>query len=186
MVLKSDLLGLFFAWKWPDGFICPECGSKSYCALKSCKVYQCNHCHHQTSLTSGTIFASTKLPLTRWFLAIHLVTQSKTGLSALELKRQINVSYNTAWSMKQKIMQVMKERDDSQPLSGVIQLDDVYWGGERHGGSRGRGSKNKHPPEFSGRFNRYLYPQYADVPVAVIASLWQRLQPGHKNRYPPV
>jgi len=70
---------------------------------------------------------------------------SKTGLSALELKRQINVSYNTAWSMKQKIMQVMKERDGSQPLSGVIQLDDVYWGGERHGGSRGRGSKNKHP-----------------------------------------
>ncbi len=54
-------------------------------------------------------------------------------------------SYNTAWSMKQKIMQVMKERDDSRPLSGIIQLDDVYWDGEWHGGSRGRGSENKTP-----------------------------------------
>lgn len=134
-----------FNWKWPEDFVCPECGSKSFCTLKIRKVYQCNHCHHQTSLTSGTIFENTNLPLTQWFLAIHLITQSKTGLSALELKRQIGVSYNTAWSMKQKIMQVMKERDDSQPLSGTVQLDDVYWGGEQHGGSRGRGSQNKVP-----------------------------------------
>jgi hypothetical protein len=69
-------------------------------------------------------------------LAIYLITQSKTGLSALALKREIGVSYNTAWSMKHKIMQVMKERDDSKLLSGVIQLDDVYWGGERHGGKK--------------------------------------------------
>ena len=59
--------------------------------------------------------------------------------------RQLGVSYNTAWSIKQKIMQVMKERDDDKPLSGMIQLDDVYWGGEQHGGSRGRGSENKTP-----------------------------------------
>lgn len=134
-----------FDWKWPDGFVCPECGSMSFCGLKTRKVYQCNHCHHQTSVTSGTIFESTNLPLTQWFLGIHLITQSKTGMSALELKRQIKVSYNTAWSMKQKIMQVMKERDDSKRLSGTIQLDDVYWGGEHHGGSRGRGSENKIP-----------------------------------------
>ena len=63
----------------------------------------------------------------------------------MELMRQIGVSYNTAWSMKQKIMQVMKEHDDSRLLSGTIQLDDVYWGGERHGGSRGRGAENKTP-----------------------------------------
>jgi hypothetical protein len=67
----------------------------------------------------------------------------KTGISALELKRQLKVSYKTAWSMKQKIMQVMKERDDSKPLSGIIPLDDVYWGGELRGGSRGSGSENK-------------------------------------------
>jgi hypothetical protein len=66
-----------------------------------------------------------QLPLRIWFLAIHLITQSKTGLSALALKRQIGVSYNTAWKLKHKIMQVMKERDDVKPLSGFIQLDDV-------------------------------------------------------------
>lgn len=134
-----------FNWKWPDGFICPNCGSKHHCFLPSRRVYQCNQCHHQTSLISGTIFASSNLPLSLWFLSIYLITQSKTGMSALELKRQIGVSYNTAWSIKHKIMQVMKERDDDKPLSGIIQLDDVYWGGELHGGSRGRGSENKTP-----------------------------------------
>ncbi len=134
-----------FDWKYPDGFTCPECGSKAYCILKSRNLYQCNHCHHQTSATCGTIFDSTKLPLNKWFLAIHLMTQMKTAISALELKRQLKVSYKTAWSIKQKIMQVMKEQDDSKPLSGIIQIDDAYWGGENRGGSRGRGSENKTP-----------------------------------------
>lgn len=134
-----------FDWKFKGGFVCPECGSTSFCKLKKRKLYQCNCCHHQTSVTSGTIFDSTKLPLNKWFVAIHFITQMKSSISALELKRQLKVSYKTAWSMKQKIMQVMKERDDSKPLSGIIQLDDVYWGGELRGGSRGRGSENKTP-----------------------------------------
>jgi transposase-like protein len=96
-----------FKWRWPDGFRCPDCGSGQYSVVKTRKLYQCSKCHHQTSLTSRTIFEQTKLPLTLWFLAIHLITQAKTGLSALALKRQLGVSYNTAWSMKQKIMQVI-------------------------------------------------------------------------------
>jgi len=137
-----------YEWRWPQGYRCPECGSTHYCSLKTRPLYQCNRCHHQSSLTSGTIFSSTNLPLTTWFLAIHLVTQTKTGIAALELMRQLGVSYNTAWSLKQKIMQVMKERDDGKALSGTIQLDDVYWGGERRGHKahkRGRGSANKTP-----------------------------------------
>jgi len=82
--------------------------------IKTRRLYQCNRCHHQTSVVSGTIFEKTKLPLTKWFLAIHLITQSKTGLSALSLIRHLGVSYNTAWSMKQKVMQVMKDRDDNR------------------------------------------------------------------------
>lgn len=134
-----------FKARWPDGYHCSECGSSSYCTLKSRARFQCNRCHHQQSLTSGTIFEATKLPLTKWFLAIHLLTQAKTGVSALALMRQMGVSYNTAWSIKQKLMQVMKERDDSKPLEGIVQLDDVYWGGELRGGKRGRGSENKTP-----------------------------------------
>ena len=76
---------------------------------------------------------------------MYLVTQSKKGVSELELKRQIGVSYATAWSIKHKLMQVMKERDDSQPLAGIIQLDDAYRGGEHRGGKRGRGAPHKVP-----------------------------------------
>jgi transposase-like protein len=141
----EQCVAALFNWKWPDGSVCPTCGSTQYWALKCRQAYQCCQCHHQVTLTSGTIFADTKLPLQTWFLAIHLVTQSKTGLSALALKRQLGVSYNTAWKIKHKIMHVMKEHDDTKPLEGFIQIDDVYWGGEQHGGKRGRGSDNKTP-----------------------------------------
>jgi len=142
---EEQCVETLFKWRWPDGFKCPECGCIHYCKLKTRKLYQCNKCHHQTSLISGTIFEQTKLPLTTWFLAMHLIAQAKTGLSSLALMRHLGVSYNTAWSLKHKIMQVMKERDDSTPLAGIIQLDDVYWGGEQRGGKRGRGSGNKVP-----------------------------------------
>ena len=118
-----------FQSRWPQGYVCSQCGGSSYCTLKTRALYQCNYCHHQHSLISGTIFEATKLPLTTWFLAIHLLTQAKTGLSALSLHRQLGVSYNSAWSIKQKIMQVMKERDDSKVLSGMTLRDDAYWGG---------------------------------------------------------
>ena len=134
-----------FDWRWPSGFVCPGCGHTHHCLLHTNQLYQCYRCHHQTSLTSGTIFADTKLALTTWFLALYLVTQNKNGISALELKRQLGVSYVTAWSIKHKLMQVMKERDDSQPLVGIIQMDDAYWGGERRGGKRGRGAPHKVP-----------------------------------------
>ena len=63
----------------------------------------------------------------------------------MELKRQIGVNYDTAWKMKHKLLQAMKENDDQVPLDGIIQMDDVYWGGEQRGGKRGRGSSNKTP-----------------------------------------
>ena len=132
-------------WRWPQGFSCPKCLSKKCCKLKSRRLYQCNNCHTQTSITSNTLFSNTKLPLTIWFMAIHLITQSKTSVSALELKRQLGVNYNTAWSIRHKILQAMKEHNDSQPISGTIQLDAAYWGGELRGGKRGRGSENKTP-----------------------------------------
>ena len=66
-------------------------------------------------------------------------------MSALELKRQLGVSYNTAWCLSHKILHVMKERDDSRPLDGLVQIDDDYWGGERYGGKRGRCAPGKTP-----------------------------------------
>jgi transposase-like protein len=130
-------------WRWPQGFRCPMCEGERFVQLKSRPLLQCVSCHHQSSLTSGTIFAGTKLSLRVWFMAIHLISQAKTGLSALALKRQLGVSYNTAWLLKHKLMQSMKERDDHQPLGGYVQIDDAVWGGEGRGGKRGRNAPRK-------------------------------------------
>lgn len=134
-----------FNWRFPQGYVCRECSNTTYCQLKCRKLLQCNRCGHQHSLTSGTLFAHSKLPLTKWFMAIHLLTQSKTGLSAMELKRQLGVNYDTAWKMKHKLLQAMKESEDKSKIGGIVQLDDVYWGGERRGGKRGRGAGGKTP-----------------------------------------
>lgn len=131
--------------RWPGGFRCQDCGHTGHCHLRHRDVYQCNRCKRQVSLTSGTLFAQTKLPLRTWFLAIYLVTQHKNGISALSLRRQLGVSYNTAWLLKQKLMQAMVERDSDFALGGMVQMDDAYWGGERHGGGTGRGSPGKTP-----------------------------------------
>ena len=129
-----------FGWRWPEGFRCTECGCTKSCRLTTRKLQQCNRCHHQSSITAGTIFQATKLSLRTWFLGMYFITQDKKGISALELMRRLGISYKAAWRMKQKLMQVMLERDRNKLLSGFIELDDAYLGGERRGGKTGRGS----------------------------------------------
>ena len=133
--------------RWPQGFRCPRCGAEAHCVLgaRARKTFQCNACHHQTSLIAGTLFEGTKLALTVWFLAIYLISQAKTGLSALALKRQLGVSYPTAWLIHHKLMQAMVEREAGYVLSGTVQVDDAYLGGELNDGTAGRGSENKVP-----------------------------------------
>ena len=133
--------------RWPNGFCCPRCGHVAHYVLRDGvrKVFQCNACRHQASLIAGTVFQGTKLPLTTWFLAIYLISQAKTGLSALALRRQLGVSYPTAWLIHHKLMQVMAVREERYVLEGKIQMDDAYLGGERSGGKVGRGSENKLP-----------------------------------------
>jgi transposase-like protein len=133
--------------RWPHGFRCPCCGGAAHCVLrvKARKTFQCNGCHHQTSLIAGTLFEGTKLALTVWFLAMYLISQAKSGLSALALKRALGVSYPTAWLMHHKLMQAMVEREAGYRLTGTVQLDDAYLGGELSDGTVGRGSANKVP-----------------------------------------
>ncbi len=132
-----------FRMRWPKGYKCPKCGYSGYCFIRSRKVYQCHRCHCQRSVISDTIFAATKLPLTIWFLGIYLITQSKDGISSLNLARTLGVSANAALRMKHKLQQTMKERDDNLPLSGLILMDDAYWGGKKRDGKRGRGATGK-------------------------------------------
>ena len=135
------------ASRWPDGFACPACGlSKHSSFRREGRLYfQCSACRHQCSVISGTIFEATKLALTRWFLAMHLLTQSKNNVAALELMRHLGVCYKTAWLIKHKLMEVMRVREDSRVLDGRVEIDDAYLGGELTGGKSGRGSENKVP-----------------------------------------
>lgn len=134
-----------FRARWPEGFRCPACDGAAHSTFKrgGQVYYQCTDCRHQTTLLAGTMFEASKLPLSIWFLALHLLTSAKTNLSALELKRQLGVCYRTAWRLKHKVMHAMTEREESRKLKGLVQIDDAYLGGERNGGKAGRGSENK-------------------------------------------
>ena len=148
--------------RWPQGFRCPRCGQAEHDVLRVRvrKTFQCKECRLQTSLIAGTLFQGTHLALTLWFLAIYLVSQAKTGLSALALKRQLGVSYPTAWLIQHKLMQAMAERDAQYPLGGQVQVDDVYLGGELAGGKAGRGSENKVPVVAAVSLNAEGHPVY--------------------------
>ena len=130
--------------RWPDGFVCPLCGGQEGKWLSTRPKLQCRSCRHQVSLTAGTIFHATKLPLTSWFLAMWLIATAKNGISSVELGRRLGVKQTNAWSLKQKIMQVMAEREGRKRLDGRVEMDDPYLGGQRPG-KRGRGAAGKQP-----------------------------------------
>ena len=148
--------------RWPNGFHCPYCQNEKYYMLlgRKHKTYQCAACRRQTSIIAGTLFQSTHLLLKIWFLAIYLISEAKTGISSLALKRQLGVSYPTAWLIQHKLMQAMTERDERYTLHGTVQVDDAYLGGERSGGKVGRGSENKVPFVAAVEINENNHPLY--------------------------
>lgn len=135
------------AARWPEGFVCPACGGAARTSFErgGLRYWQCGGCERQCSLISGTLFEASKLPLTRWFLAMQLLTQAKNNVSALELRRQLGVSYRSAWLLKHKIMEAMRLCEQDRELDGRVEMDDAFLGGERSGGKAGRGSENKVP-----------------------------------------
>ena len=136
-----------FSMRWPEGYVCPRCeGRHSFAFRRGRQPYrECSACGYQCSLIVGTLFEATKLPLSRWFMALQLITQAKNGVAALELMRQLQVSYPTAWLVKHKIMEAMRLDEVDRQLAGRVEMDDAYLGGQRSGGKTGRGSENKIP-----------------------------------------
>jgi transposase-like protein len=131
-----------FQARWPDGFRCVACGHDRAWAHKARLIDECAACGKQHSLLAGTIFEQTKTGLARWFLAIYLVTSSKGGISAMELKRQMGFgSYQTAWSWLHKIRKAMV-RPERPPLAARVEADETYVGGPRPG-KPGRGAADK-------------------------------------------
>ena len=106
--------------RWPDGFVCPSCGHRGHCVLAGRGLYQCNRCKKQTSPTAGTIFHATKLPLTLWFAAIHLIVTAKNGISSVELGRRLGVKQPTALGHEaQDHGRVMARREGREAACGA-------------------------------------------------------------------
>ena len=122
--------------RWPQGFVCPNCGGLQGWPMAR-GTFFCASCKRQTSVTAGTIFHKTHVPLLSWFLAMWLFCTQKTGLSAAGIQRELGLgSYRTAWLMLQKLRQAMV-RIGRGPLSGSIEIDETYLGGKEEG-LRGR------------------------------------------------
>lgn len=115
--------------RWPNGVTCPRCQSDKISRIKARKVFDCDGCRYQFSVLAGTIFHDSHLPLPKWFLAIFLVTESKKGMSALQLKRLLKVSYKTAWYLCHRIREAMRT-ENAAPLTGTIECDETYIGGK--------------------------------------------------------
>ena len=132
------------AQRWPNGFVCPRCGGRSRGYMASRRVHECAGCGYQSSVTAGTIFHKTRTPLSSWFWAIYRMSQDKKGISALQLSKEIGVSYPTAWLMQHKIRKAMADRDQGYRLQGLIEVDEGYVGGAEQGeAQKGRGAKTK-------------------------------------------
>jgi len=128
--------------RWPNGFICPKCNNDHgyYHAKRS--HYECAQCHKQTSVTCGTLFHGSKVPLLKWFWAIYHISSDKGGISALRLSKLVDINWRTAFHIRRKIRIAMGNRNNIYGLSGVIELDDAYLGGKK-AGKRGRGAAGK-------------------------------------------
>lgn len=130
-----------FKSRWPNGFVCSKCGHTEYYLLEKRHLYQCTKCKQQHSVTAGTLFQDTHLPLLKWFWALYLVSRDKRGISALTLKNAIQVSYPTAWLILHKIREAMAKKDEDYTLNGTVLVDDAFFGGVVEGKKRGRGTE---------------------------------------------
>lgn len=125
--------------RWPTGFVCSTCGSIENPWRQSRGRLVCPSCRHQGSVTAGTIFDSTRTPLTTWFEAAWHLTTAKNGLSAKTLERTLGTRYRVAWTMLQRF-RVAMVRSERERLSGDVEIDETLVGGVKRGGKRGRGT----------------------------------------------
>ncbi|MFC1902863.1 IS1595 family transposase [Chloroflexota bacterium] len=130
-----------FKGRYPNGVFCPKCQKVTKFHKRSgLKVYACEFCGYSISPTAGTIFHKSATPLKSWFYAIFLMSTTRTGISAKQLERELDVTYKTAWRIFNQVRKLMAE--DVNPLTGQVEVDETYIGGKRRG-KRGRGASGK-------------------------------------------
>jgi transposase-like protein len=122
--------------RWPDGVECPRCQSKRISRIRERGQFDCDSCRYQFSVTAGTIFHDSHLPLNKWLLAAYIICESKKGVSANQMKRMLGVSYKTAWYLCHRIRAAMKDTAP-EPLRRIVEVDETFIGGHRQGVGKG-------------------------------------------------
>lgn len=148
---EDDARAYLEALRWPDGPVCPHCGAqgayritprkpgaKTRPGLLKCKA---KGCRKQFTVTVGTIFEDSHIPLSKWLLAVHLLCASKKGMSAHQVHRMLGLTYKTAWFMCHRIRYAMTQEPLRSKLSGIVEVDETYVGGKVRGTKRGKRDK---------------------------------------------
>jgi transposase-like protein len=117
---------------WPDGVKCPRCESDKMSKIEKRNQYDCDSCRYQFSVTAGTIFHDSHLPLWKWFAAIYLMCESKKGMSAMQIKRTVGIGYKTAWYLCHRVRAAVQsiEGEDEVRFVGEVEVDETYVGGK--------------------------------------------------------
>ena len=127
------------ALRWPEKVKCPTCKSEKISRIHKRNQFDCDSCRYQFSVTAGTIFHDSHLPLVKWFATTYLMCESRKGMSANQIKRMMGISYKTAWYLCHRIRAAMKAAEPQAPLTGIVEMDKTYVGGR----NIGRGWKNR-------------------------------------------
>lgn len=128
--------------RWKNGFVCLQCGHDEAWYLTGRKLFDCKKCRFQTSLTAGTIFHATKIPLVKWYWLLYHMAMDKVGVSISEMQRILEIGqYKTAWLMAHKVRKAMADRDAGYSLAGLVEMDETFFGPK--GSKKGLGSERK-------------------------------------------
>jgi transposase len=139
---------------YPDGIFCPTCERVTkHHRVRSRTCYSCQFCGHDEYPLVGTIFENSATSLRLWFHAIFLMSQTRCGISAKQLERELGVTYKTAWRMANKIRSLLQDEDD-EPLNGTVEMDETYIGGKRRGTPKSRPGKDSHKTPVFGMAER--------------------------------